>query len=176
MLTRLTTDLSDDVEAWTDEQLQTTPDCRLAAIRVPASADGSLRFSGVCSASGRTPPASVTLRVQRGPTVVSLTLPIPPPDGQMAVEEAVKGIEEAAMATEEASKAEAVCSLPEALRSLGRLLQVQHTLLSLARLHEEHYDPEACAAAAAELACTCGIASEYSSLLKLSMAEQEPEP
>ena len=175
MLTRLTTDLSDDEEAWMDEQLQTTPDCRLAAIRVPASADGSLRFSGVCSASGRTPPASVTLRVQRGPTVVSLTLPIPPPDGQMAVEEAAKGIDEAAMATEEAAKAEAV-SVAAVVGSLGRLLQVQHTLLSLARLHEEHYDPEACAAAAAELACTCGIASEYSSLLKLSMAEQEPEP
>ena len=159
-----------------DEQLQTTPDCRLAAIRVPASADGSLRLSGVCSASGRTPPASVTLRVQRGATVVSLTLPIPPPDGQMAVEEAAKGIEEAAMATEEAAKAEAVSArtVAEAVRSIGRLLQVQHTLLSLARLHEEHYDPEACAAAAAELACTCGIASEYSSLLKLSMAEQEP--
>ena len=135
--------------------------------------DGSLRLSGACSASGRTPPASVTLRVQRGPTVVSLTLPIPPPDGQMAVEEAAKGIEEAAMATEEAAKAEAV-SVAAVVRSLGRLLQVQHTLLSLARLHEEHYDPEACAAAAAELACTCGIASEYSSLLKLSMAEQEP--
>ena len=71
----------------------------------------------------------------------------------------------------EAAKAEAVWL---SCRSLGRLLQVQHTLLSLARLHEEHYDPEACAAAAAELACTCGIASEYSSLLKLSMAEQEP--
>ena len=162
MLTRLTTDLSHDVEAWTDEQLQTTPDCRLAALRVPASADGSLRLSGVCSASGRTPPASVTLRVQRGATVVSLTLPISPPDAQMVA---------AAAATEEAAVAEAVRL---SCRSLGRLLQVQHTLLSLARLQEEHYDPEACAAAAAELACGCGIASEYSSLLKLSMAEQEP--
>ena len=162
MLTRLTTDLSHDVEAWTDEQLQTTPDCRLAALRVPASADGSLRLSGVCSASGRTPPASVTLRVQRGATVVSLTLPISPPDAQMVA---------AAAATEKAAVAEAVRL---SCRSLGRLLQVQHTLLSLARLQEEHYDPEACAAAAAELACGCGIASEYSSLLKLSMAEQEP--
>ena len=163
MLTRLTTDLSHDVEAWTDEQLQTTPDCRLAALRVPASADGSLRLSGVCSASGRTPPASVTLRVQRGATVVSLTRPISPPDAQMVVA--------AAAATEEAAVAEAVRL---SCRSLGRLLQVQHTLLSLARLQEEHYDPEACAAAAAELACGCGIASEYSSLLKLSMVEQEP--
>ena len=152
------------MEAWTDEQLQTTPDCRLAALRVPASADGSFRLSGVCSASGRTPPASVTLRVQRGATVVSLTLPISPPDAQMVVA--------AAAATEEAATVEAAEWL--SCRSLGRLLQVQHTLLSLARMQEENYDPEACAAAAAELACGCGIASEYSSLLKLSMAEQEP--
>ena len=159
------------MEAWTDEQLQTTPDCRLAALRVPASADGSFRLSGVCSASGRTPPASVTLRVQRGATVVSLTLPISPQDAQMVVA-AAAATEEAATATEEAETAEAAESL--SCRSLGRLLQVQHTLLSLARMQEENYDPETCAAAAAELACGCGIASEYSSLLKLSMAEQEP--
>ena len=95
---------------------------------------------------------------------MSLTLPISPQDAQMVVA--------AAAATEEAETAEAAESL--SCRSLGRLLQVQHTLLSLARMQEENYDPETCAAAAAELACGCGIASEYSSLLKLSMAEQEP--
>ena len=145
VLTRLTLDISGDLDALMDEKLQTTPDWRLDATRNIASADGSLRFSGVCSTtSGRTPPASVTLHVQRGGAVVILTLPIPKHDGKMAV--------------------------------LGRLLQVQHTLLSLARLQECHYDPEACAAVAAEMACTCVIASEHSSLLKLSKAEQEPNP
>ena len=144
VITRLTTNLSGDEEAWMDEQLQTIPDCRLAAIRVPASSDGSLRFSGVCSAS-RTPPTTVTLRVEQGAAVVNLTLRIPLPNGN-------------------------------GLPGNGRLLQVQHTLLSLERMQVEHYDPEACATVAAELACKCGIASDFSSLLQLSTAEQAPNP
>ncbi|MEC8122200.1 MAG: hypothetical protein VX113_09805, partial [Pseudomonadota bacterium] len=64
-LEALSLDLGGDVDAWTDFALQTAPDFRLASLRVPAAADGSIGFSGACP-SGRAPPTEVTLRVRRG--------------------------------------------------------------------------------------------------------------
>ena len=60
----------------------------------------------------------------------------------------------------------------EAYRSLGRLLEVQHTLLSLAQLQLEHYDPDVAKTLMTEAACKAGVASEHTSLLKLSLPEQ----
>ena len=49
VLTRLTTDLSSDLDAlmMDDEHFNTVPDCSLNSVAVPADTDGCIRFSGV---------------------------------------------------------------------------------------------------------------------------------
>ena len=143
-------DLADNVAAWTDDELSTTPDFRLSKLNIPAKPDGSLRLSGVCNPNSRPPPTSLTLHVSRGAKQAVITLSIAPPQA-----EAVTG--------------------DNLSRSLGRLLKVQHTLLSLAQLQVEQHDPVVAATLACEMACACGLASEHSSLIKLSLPEQFAE-
>ena len=137
LLVRVSTDLAGDVDAWTDDALQTVPDFRLAALRAPAAADGSFHLSGVCDPRGRAPPTALTLRVQRAGAGATLTLPIPPPDAASAGAGAA-----AAAATATAEVAALTGGADASHRSLGRLLQVQHTLLSLRQLQLEQWDPE----------------------------------
>jgi len=169
-LVKLTTDLSADVDAFEDEAFVTTPDFRLAALSVAAGADGALRLSGKCNPATRPPPTAMTLTIKRGAATATLTLPIQPPPAEVAA---------AAAETAEAAAAAGVTAVElaagagEASRtSLGRLLQVQHALLSLRQLQLEQYDPSQAKAQATELACAVGIASEHTSLLKLSLPEQ----
>jgi len=145
LLTRLQTDQSDDVAAFEDDAFQTCPDFRLSHVAVPTDADGSLRVSGV-SALGegaRDAPTALGLTVSRGGLRANIELAIPPP--------------------------------PAALESpgpLGRLLQVQHTLLTLRELRATFWDPKQVEVLATAAACDAGIASEHSSLLLLSLPEQ----
>lgn len=145
LLTRLQTDQRDDVAAFEDDVFQTCPDFRLSHVAVPTDADGSLRVSGV-SALGegaRDAPTALGLTVSRGGLRANIELAIPPP--------------------------------PAALESpgpLGRLLQVQHTLLTLRELRATFWDPKQVEVLATAAACDAGIASEHSSLLLLSLPEQ----
>merc|ERR1719163_1900157 len=56
--------------------------------------------------------------------------------------------------------------------SIGRLLEVQHTLLRLSQLKVVHYDPTEATKICTEIACAAGLASEYTTLLTLSLPEQ----
>ena len=169
-LVKLTTDLSADVDAFEDETFVTTPDFRLAALSVAAGADGALRLSGSCDPAARPPPTAMTLTIKRGTATATITLPIPPPTAEAAAAaaETAEAATAAGVTTEELE-----AGAGEASRtSLGRLLQVQHALLSLRQLQLEQYDPSQAKQQATELACAVGIASEHTSLLKLSMPEQ----
>ena len=151
LLTKLEPDNGGDLEVWTDDEFTTCPDFRLSACSVPVRSDGAIRFSGSCNPTNRPPPASVTLHIRRGTALAALTVPITPPSSQLPGDSPGD-------------------DGPSAM--MGRLLEVQHTLLRLAQLQVEHWDPEATAKLSAELACACGVASEHSSLLKLSLPEQ----
>mmetsp|Transcript_43043 Transcript_43043/g.135863 ORF Transcript_43043/g.135863 Transcript_43043/m.135863 type:complete len:944 (-) Transcript_43043:901-3732(-) len=145
LLTRLQTDQRDDVAAFEDDAFQTCPDFRLSHVAVPTDADGSLRVSGVSvlGDSARDAPTALGLTVSRGGLRANIELAIPPP--------------------------------PAALESsgpLGRLLQVQHTLLTLRELRATFWDPKQVDVLATAAACDAGIASEHSSLLLISLPEQ----
>ena len=170
-LMKLSTNLDGDTDAWTDAELQSVPDFRLASLNVPTATDGSICFSGVCNPERRVPPATCTLHIRRGGVLATITLPIEPPNmssahiGQVSsTSQEATVTAEAAVLTEHAADA--------SFHGLGRLLQVQHTLKAMARLQVEHYDPQVAQGLMAELACAAGIASEHSSLLKLSLPEQ----
>lgn len=151
VLTRLETDLeADDVDAWEDdENFTTAPDFRLSTVSVATDADGCVRFSGCIDTSKRLPPSELRITLTRGVETMRLTLPMPTPLNSTASGENCDG--SAAMA---------------------RMLEVQHTLLTLAQIKLAMYDPAAASTLCTELAVAAGIASERTSLVTLFLPEQ----
>jgi len=157
LLTQLTIDLQDDLDAFEDPTLHTVPDFRLARVSHATEADGSMRVSGVCSLAygSRAPPTTTRLTVSRGRHERAwIELPIPAP--QVVQAEAVLAAG-TAMAHAHAA-------------ALGRLLEVQHARLMIA--DPSRWLPAEFTAHATKVATCAGLASEDSSLLLLSLPEQ----
>jgi len=165
MLRKLATDLHEDADTFEDmEAFHTVPDFRLASVGVLADADGAIRVSGVCrhGEGARAPPTLLRLTVCRGPLERAvIEVPIPAPAEAAAADEA------AAPAADGGSGEAA-----EARAGLGRLLEVQHTLLSIDDLKTTIWDPSDVKALCTKAACAAGLASEFSSLLLLHLPEQ----
>ena len=148
-LTKLSTDMSGDVDVFeADEHFVTVPDFRLATVAVPAAADGCVRFSGVVDLERHSAPSSVEITLRQGDATARICLPIAPPSLEAATEHG------------------------EVSRAVARILEVNHTLLLMAQAKLVNYDPEAATKYCTELACACSIASEHSTLLMLTQAEQ----
>lgn len=179
LLTQLTIDLQDDLDAFEDPTLHTVPDFRLARVSHATEADGSMRVSGVCSLAygSRAPPTTTRLTVSRGRHERAwIELPIPAP--QVVQAEAVlaeASTAEAQAETAEAATAEAALAAGTAMAhahaaALGRLLEVQHARLMIA--DPSRWLPAEFTAHATKVATCAGLASEDSSLLLLSLPEQ----
>ena len=179
LLTQLTIDLQDDLDAFEDPTLHTVPDFRLARVSHATEADGSMRVSGVCSLAhgSRAPPTTTRLTVSRGRHERAwIELPIPAP--QVVQAEAVlaeASTAEAQAETAEAATAEAALAAGTAMAhahaaALGRLLEVQHARLMIA--DPSRWLPAEFRAHATKVATCAGLASEDSSLLLLSLPEQ----